>query len=314
MSRGSAKNIKTQGGRTDRIVNMSDRDEYRLRIAKAVDFIEDRLDREVDAEMVAEHIGFSPYHFHRVFSAVLGESVSGYIRKRRLSEAAECLRQRDVPLFELALRSGFESQEAFTRAFKKMFGVTPGRYRGLGSSATAVEKRRATMEMLVHLQGGITMEPSIITRTAPELAVGLAGSFSPGDTELIGQLWERFVPRMGEVPDQKGTYSLGVCMGPHPDVELKPGTSFVYIAAVPVTNNAKVPEGMVSTTIPAGRYAVFTHRGAIAELPHTINYIWGTWLPQCGYERREGPDFELYDERFDAATVSGEIDIYLPIV
>jgi len=285
-------------------------DRYLQGIQRAIDYIEDNLGRVIDGSQVAACAGFSTYHFQRVFSAMLGESVAEYIRKRRLSEAARALKQTTEPILEIALRCGFDSQEAFTRAFKKMFRVTPGRYRA--GPVPFVIKPRATPGMLAHLRGGITMEPKIVSRDK-ELAVGMGGGFAPKSTNEIGELWGQFVKRMSEIESAKHDYSLGICCPAHPQIEMRNSDCFVYIAAVPVEAAGTVPQGMVQVEIPGGRYAVFTHKGPISELAHTIDFIWGTWIPKSEYEKREGPDFELYDERFDPETLAGEIDIYVPV-
>src|SRR5271170_7821526 len=133
--------------------------DYRERITAAVDYIEDNLFEEISAGVVAAQIGFSEYHFHRIFQGMLGESVAGYIRKRRLSEAAVSLKSSTKPILELAIMSGFESQESFTRAFKKMFGVSPNQYRKSKGTLSSFTKRRITIAMIEHLQEGITLTP-----------------------------------------------------------------------------------------------------------------------------------------------------------
>jgi AraC family transcriptional regulator len=70
---------------------------------------------------------------------------------------------------------------------------------------------------------------------------------------------------------------------------------------------------MVGMLLPASTYAVFTHVGSLSDLLHTINYIWGTWVPRINYLRTDCPDFELFDSRFDSRTGYGEFDIYLPV-
>jgi len=98
-------------------------------------------------------------------------------------------------------------------------------------------------------------------------------------------------------------------------VPTEPGQTFVYIAGLPVTELGALPEGMVSCTIPKAKYAVFTHKSHLDNLPNTINYIWGTWIPKNieKYHHTSGPDFELYDSRFNPATETGEFDIYVPV-
>jgi AraC family transcriptional regulator len=97
------------------------------------------------------------------------------------------------------------------------------------------------------------------------------------------------------------------------DVVKASGDEFVYVAALPVSQVSDVPEGMVVCNIPKATYALFTHKGAIADIRLTVEYIWGTWVPKSGRELADSPDFELYDERFDPETGTGEVDIYVPV-
>ncbi|MBA3992909.1 MAG: hypothetical protein C0469_05220 [Cyanobacteria bacterium DS2.3.42] len=281
-----------------------------LPVAKAISFIEERLDQPLDVKQVAGHIGFSEYYFHRMFLSVLGESVAEYVRKRRLSEAARKMLAKDEKLIEIALACGYDSQEAFTRAFKTMFGMTPGRLRKLGMMP--LEKKPASIDMMIHLEEGVTMQP-VIEEHGEELVIGMGSSFSENPFWEINKLWDKFNQRENEIPNLSGKYALGVCMPKHKDLPVKEGDTFVYIAGRPVSTLDEVPEGMVAVKIPKRKYAKFTHKGPLTNLPHTVNYIWGTWLPKSEYKHSNSPDFELYDERFDVKTLSGEIDIFVPI-
>ncbi len=285
--------------------------DYLSAVQEAIKYIELHLGEELDAQSVCAHIGFSQYHFHRIFTAMLGESVKDYVRKRKLMVAADKLTNSTTPILELALSSGFDSQEAFTRAFKKMFRTTPGAYRKCGASVSAIRKLEITEAMLHHLAEGMTMQPKIVKRDR-ELAIGIGDSFIQGQSEEIGALWGRFVLRMHEIQNRK-EYDLGVCTSKHPTIVKKEGDTFIYVAAVAVENADHVPQGMVVCDIPAATFAVFTHKGPILNIKHTCEYIWGTWLPESGYELNDIPDFELYDSRFDPQTGSGEVDIYVPI-
>jgi AraC family transcriptional regulator len=103
--------------------------DYSERIQNSVDFIEEKLCEKLDLSQLADRIYLSKYYFHRIFHSIVGESVAEYIRKRRLSKAAEDLRSTDDRLVDIALRYQFGSQESFSRAFKKVFGITPNEYR-----------------------------------------------------------------------------------------------------------------------------------------------------------------------------------------
>ena len=285
--------------------------DYLPAVQSAIEYIESHLSEDLLSQMIASQIGFSQYHFHRIFTALVGESVKDYLRKRRLSVAADELRRSNTAILTIALRCGFDSQEAFTRAFGKVFGTTPGAYRRQGSSGLGTGNFSATNLWVHHLNRGIDMKPEIVRRSA-DLAVGMGDSFVRGATEAISELWKRFLPRMHEISNQK-EYQLGLCMAQHASIQKKEGNSFIYVAAVAVDSAETVPKGMVLCQTAEATYAKFTHVGPIAEIKHTVEYIWGTWIPKCGYELLDSPDFELYDKRFDPATASGEVDIYVPV-
>lgn len=282
-------------------------------IEKAIAYIEANLQSELSPETVAGEIGFSVYHFHRIFKAMTGETIAEHIRKRRLSNSARHLISSERPIMEIALESGFETQESFTRAFKKMFGTTPHSYRKSGRISPIVGNETFEPEVILHLRSGVTMEPYMVHREA-ETVVGMGNSYREEAFSKISKLWEEFVPHMGAVKNVKVGYTLGVCLQSHPDINLKEGDTFVYMASVPVTRAEALPQGMVSYTIPASRYAVFTHKGPLANLPQTIRYIWGTWVPRNSeLHKKNAPDLEVYDERFNPETLDGEFDIYVPV-
>ncbi len=124
-------------------------------IQRAVDYIEDHLNGDLAIDSIAKVAGFSRWHFQIVFSSAIGDTVKEYIRKRRLTAAAITIGQTDQRLLDVSLEAGFESQEAFTRAFKSMFGKTPGECRKDGiQSVMSLNKPRITLEYLDHLYGG----------------------------------------------------------------------------------------------------------------------------------------------------------------
>ncbi|CAI3206288.1 AraC family transcriptional regulator [Clostridium neonatale] len=98
-------------------------------IKKVVDYIEENLNYELNLDKIAEKAGYSKFHLHRIFSKIVGETIHKYIQKRRLTEAARKLVYTDESIIDIALISGYESQQAFTLAFKKMYKSSPQMYR-----------------------------------------------------------------------------------------------------------------------------------------------------------------------------------------
>lgn len=283
--------------------------DYYSRIQDAVDYVEDNLTSKITIEDVSNIAYFSMYHFHRIFSAMVGSSVKDYIRMRRLTEAAYELINTEKRILDIALEYQFESQESFTRAFKKMYGITPGKYRQNKKHFVLIQKKRLTEIRLNHLKGGITLKPKIINKNEFKI-VGMK-YYGANKNNEISQLFNKFFSRISEVKNRIDIKtSLGVCEYV-PDLTSE--TEFSYIACVEVSSLDEIPVGMVGQVVPGNKYAVFTHKGSIDKLGDTYEYIHGTWFPKSGYQPALANDFELYDERFSPNSDESEMDIYIPI-
>ena len=281
-----------------------------MKLLKAVDFIETRLTAELTLADIARAAGLSSFHFSRMFRALTGETVTSYLRRRRLTEAARRLIHYDDRLIELALTYGFESQAAFSRAFKRQFGVPPGAYRKAGQAMHWAYRPTITLNDFKLEEEFRAMEPRIIEKPAFQ-AIGMQGEFSQETNEGISDLWTAFWKRHEEIANPVEGHCLGLCIGADDD-------NFTYAPALEVTDIGQVPEGMSAWDVGAQTYAVFTvplpgKEPIGTEIGRAHRFIWKTWLPDSTYRYVEAPDFELYDSRFDPETLKGEIDIYIPI-
>jgi AraC family transcriptional regulator len=236
-----------------------------------------------------------------------------YVRWRRLVWAARRLRQRPAPaLAELAFDCGFESQQAFTRAFKRVLGLTPGRFRRLAviplpssgetlmsQAAVLVAETSARLEQL----DGLKRRPAF--RVA-----GLLGRFDADTRPAIPGLWGQFVPRL-PLAGQVGWETYGVCFGP--DVE----KGFEYMAAVEIAPDAPAPEGLQVRQVPAQAYAVFRLTTTGAELhpqmAAALMQIWGEGLQAAGLEPTGGPDLEVYPADFDQRRPGDAVEFWIPV-
>ena len=161
-----------------------------------------------------------------------------------------------------------------------------------------IEVQRPVMEAIDYYQPLEVnkMEPSIITKPAFTV-VGLP-YFGKNENQEIHELWNQFNRRMeqiGSIKNETGEAYIGLCITP--DNDPMEG-AFEYVAGLPVTAAEDLPEGFVVREVPAHTYAVFPHRGDLASLGNTYEYIYETWLPQSGYQLAEKLDFEYYDEDF----------------
>lgn len=280
--------------------------------------IEDNLHSEISVQSVSQYSGYSPHHFQKMFAAVTGLSLGSYIRRRRLTKAAEKLKSSSERILDIAIDSGFESQEAFTRAFKGVFGANPNAYRKGGTDLYLQKLIAITEDLLRHLQrGGIDMQPEYKTRDE-FYVVGLGKTFEREKTEEIGTLlWPTLLKRFDEIPNKLGEekqgdfITYGVCKEMWKEEQIQ--DQFNYYAGVEVAKDTIAPDGMELIHIPAQKYAVFTHTGGVQDLSLTNQYIWGTWLPQSKHTLAKASDLEIYPSDFDPNDPNGVMEIWVPI-
>lgn len=160
-------------------------------IERAIAYIEAHLNEKIGLNEVAKETGYSYYHMTRLFSSVLGESVGHYINRRRLYNASEKLIHSDQKIIDIAFDCGFESAEAFSRAFKAVFGCSPADYRKAGLNLTVKAKRALAPEDVCHIADHISHIPKIVLLGETKVA-GLRGTTSLSDNRLPG-LWEQFL-------------------------------------------------------------------------------------------------------------------------
>ena len=278
------------------------------RFFKSIEYIEQHLFDKISVHEIAAASFYSTYHFSRIFKALVGDTPKEYLRKRRLTVAATKLLQNDTGILELALECQFDSQEAFTRAFKSLFNITPAQYRKQNDPFRLLYKDQFSPHMLSFLQNEISMEPEIIIRPAVKL-VGVARQYDSADLSLP-KLWSAFAPYRDSIPNRLGTDSFGIYESYQ---EQEDDVSFSYICTVAVENFDDIPEGMISRELPEQMYAKFVHRGSVANLEQTLKYIWGSWLPKSDYDYVEKPDFELYGQGFNIADPKSELYLHIPV-
>ena len=286
---------------------------YLERIQRGVDYIETRLDQDVALSDVAKVAGISQWHFQRIFHALTGETLKTYIRSRRLTGSLERLLDTDLRVLDIAIMAGFESQEAFARAFKKAFGLTPQQYRSMRDKSLFLKKPRFDEEYLQQLNRNLRLTPELYEQK-PMLLVGMRTLFYGVDSEKnnLGEqlppLWGAFVARLGEISGTVPGTCYGVVRQERADSE-----RLEYHAAIEVTSVASLPEGMVSLEVPGGSYARFEHRGPAQRVDHTVSYAYASWLPQSGRRHTYAPDLEIYGARYHPTEQDSVLHYAIPI-
>jgi AraC family transcriptional regulator len=272
-------------------------------IARALWFIESHFAQEITLDDVATIAGVSRYHLSRSFTLATGTGLMAYVRARRLSEAARALAAGAPDILTVALDWGYASHEAFSRAFRDHFALTPEAVRARGgvTDLPLTEALRMDESMVTTLDA-----PRIVDQPALHIA-GLNERYDHTASAAIPSQWQRFTPHLDHVPGQVGHTAYGVIHNSddtgHAD----------YLTGVEVRDFSNVPADFSRLTIPPQRYAVFTHNDHVSSIRRTWFSIWNKGLPEAGLEATGGPEFERYDERFDGRTGNGGVEIWIPV-
>lgn len=272
-------------------------------VAKALWFIESHFNDELTLDDVAEAGGVSRYHMSRVFDLATGTSILRYIRARRLTEGARILAAGAPHILAVALEAGYGSHEAFTRAFREQFGVTPEALRARGhlDNLNLTEPIKMNETLLT------TLAPPRIETGRPLLITGLNERYTPETCAAIPAQWQRFAQHIGHIPGEIGGVTYGVVYNGDDAGNTE------YLSGVEVSDFSRVPPEFARLRIPEQRYAVFTQREHISTIRQTWFTIYSRGLPDSGYKTSGGPEFERYGEDFDPRTGSGGFEIWVPV-
>lgn len=299
--------------------------EYVSRINKAIDFIDNNLDNELTLEAIAEVANFSKFHFHRIFSSFVGETLFDFIQRIRIEKAAaKLIGDRSAAITEIAFDVGFNNISAFSRAFKRVFGDSPTEYRKKKYSECNLNSNLSTQnsntkqtignngKMQVDtlsyfrnvnfLQNNLRIsnmftesEMNVVVRDLPETTVAYVRYIGPyaGNEELFKGLFAKLFAWAGARgllarPDFK---VLSIYHDdPHITEEAKLRTSI----CLTVPEDTKVDGDIGKMEIPAGKYAMGRFEMDATDYGKAWSSICGVWLPNSGYAPADGPCFELY--------------------
>ena len=263
------------------------------RIHAAIDYMEDNLEGTIDFTEVAVKAACSTFYFQRMFLAVTGITPAEYVRRRKLTLAATELSVDNAKVIDIALKYGYESPDAFTRAFKNMHGITPTAARGPGVKLTAFPR----ISFRIEVKGGTDMDYRILE--TPEFSVAMVSrKFSNIDDRNFKDIptwWGEFresadCAALAELSGNRpGKLTeglmLGVCWGEEETGE------FYYGIAVELPDDMPVGK-FEKMVIPAGTWAVFDCM--LPEFREVTGKVYGDWYPSTGFEHPGGPDIEVY--------------------
>jgi len=270
---------------------------------KALWYVESHFAEAVGLDEAAACAGVSRFQLSRAFGEATGLSFARYLRGRRLSEAARSLAGGAPDILEVALSVGYGSHEAFTRAFRDWFGLTPEQLRAAARLDNLTLMEPIRMDEL-HLA---KLAPPRFEKLGALLIAGYAERYNSASTAGIPSQWQRFLPHFGHLPGQVGRIGYGVCRDGDDD------GNFEYVCGAQVSDFSDLPPEFTRVRLAPQRYAVFSHEGHVSGIKATMNAIWNGWLPHSGHQAADAPLFERYGEEFDGRSGLGGFEIWLPV-
>ncbi len=271
------------------------RGDWQARILRVLVHIQQHLDEELLLDGLAGLADCSPYHFHRVFSGMVGEGVKEHVRRLRLERAAQRLRFTGQPIIQIALDAGYETHESFTRAFQSMFDEAPSEFRksrrvvAHGPSAAGIHYAgTGSLESF----RPVRQEPPLVVRTETLAPLRVVFQRHVGSYDDVGRTWRGLMKWAG--PRGLLGPTTRFCGIAYDDPEVTAPEKLRYDAAFTIASDVPTEGDIGSQTIDGGRYAVATHRGSYQAIAGTYARFCGEWLPLSGHELRSAPALEFY--------------------
>ncbi|MEZ7635496.1 GyrI-like domain-containing protein [Streptococcus sp. 27098_8_70] len=270
---------------------------------RTMEYLESKLDAEVDLQKFQQLSGYSYALFSRLFSILADMTLAEYLRNRRLSEAVTDLRESSEKVIDIAMKYGYESADAFSAAFKKFHGATPSGVRN-GKPYRVFPR----LQLSLKITGGKTMDIKIQKKPALSVAGVLLETI---DNSQCPSAWEKLYAHHSiENLESLGSgQSFGVCS------DVKEGEIINYMAAYDVTDKVKADElGLFIKDIPAAEYAIVPVKGAIpASIHHAWKYVLEVFFPETDYRHSGAPDFEVYTEG-DMSSPDYQMELWIPVI
>lgn len=277
---------------------------------RVLEHIDRHLDEPLELSSLAAVANFSPFHFHRLFTAWMGETLGDYMRRRRLETAAQRLAtQPRLPVMQVALSVGFGSTEAFARAFKSHFGATPTAYRNEKISKRDQSKSNVDQAFAAPPRNHGRMKVTIVDRQPTTIAylrhVGPYG-------KQVSDFWMHEAAPWMETNGLFGKPRYGISLD---DPDITEARKLRYDAAVEVPDAFSGTGDYQKTVLPGGKYAVGKFKGTDREIGEAWSWLLRDWLPESGMQLDSRPFFEHYpiDATYDRDTGEFETEICIPI-
>lgn len=297
---------------------------HRRRVLPVLVHIEEHLGQELELDALAARAGFSPFHFHRVFSEVTGESPMAFIRRLRLERAVYRMKVSPENVLQIGLEAGFQSAESFTRAFVRHYRMKPSEFR-----AMLAEFRRCLKEFFGDYRDWDALEHGGLRLNVS----GRQPGFRLEQFEGRQVIFKRYIGGYGQLRDQARDFAslwgplfayadahsldydrtqlIGIC---HDDPYVTDAERIRFDACLPITGQTDGDEEIGVRHIAGGMCSVRQHFKGFEEIDSTFAFIGVEWVPARSYMLDLRPPFELYQcQHIDGELVRVATDAYVPL-
>ena len=281
-----------------------------------VEQIENNLGDEINVLAIAGEFGLSPWHFQRLFKSLVGDSLGAYIRGRRLTRAAQLLAATDKGILDIAVDLAYNSHEAFSRAFKAQYGMTPKDMRAQKPNFTLQDKPVLHSELLQFLKQRIDMVPEIMVMPAQRV-IGFEQMIDspfvdPVHCTTIAEPWMKLLATLADDADLYDRKLVGITLSESGNFT---ESTVNYIAGIVIDNLREKPADMVEINLPAQAVAIFRLSSNVANdnLKQKIDSIYGYWLMNSEYNRGPGNDYELFTNIRNAMVGDFDANYVIPL-
>lgn len=287
--------------------------DWQERMNRAISWIEGHLIEDIEWEAAAREAYCSLFHFLRMFEVITGLTAGEYVRRRRLSLAAMELASGDAKIIDVALRYGYDSPDAFAKAFRKLFGLTPTEARQPGARLRSYPP----ITFSITLKGTHAMEYRIETKPAFHMTgIPLRTTWRDGQSaQDIPALWDsclkdgRFAQLQALVPPGSAIGVIGVSA----EFDMKNDEFSYFIAVETPADRAALPDGCRDVAVPATTWGVFESRGPVPEaLQGLMQRIFNEWFPSSGWEHADAPELEVYSAG-DIRAADYYCEVWMPL-
>lgn len=276
--------------------------EYQKAVNRVIEYIDVHLSEDIDLAELAEVAHVSSYHFHRIFYTVIGENVGEYILRLRMEYTASALLNSKLSLTEIADKTGYQTIQSLSKAFRKHFGISPSGYKKAKENYCSVPVKQKMM----------SFPDPVIREVLPINCIYIRIIDVYGSPKAYNMAWGRlyhFALDNKLITEQ--TEYLGLSFD---DPGITSPDRCRFYACI-TTKEKQNPSGEFGArVIKGGLFAVFTLVGSYSRLVDYYNYIYSQWLPTSGYELRNSFSFEKYHNNPEEITAENlKTEIYIPV-